>query len=169
MSQKVLVAYGTRYGATAEIAEKIGEVLREADIQTDVIPAGNAGDLSGYGAFVIGSAVYVGRWTNNAVNLVEQNIEVLAGHPVWIFSSGPTGEGDIKDLMSGWEYPGKLRPAFERIKPRDITVFHGTADPDRMSFLNKIVLKMVKAPTGDFRNWDVITDWANGIISSLKD
>ena len=28
--EKILVAYGTKYGATAEIAERIGQVLREA-------------------------------------------------------------------------------------------------------------------------------------------
>lgn len=38
MNHKVLVAYASKYGATAEIAEKIGEVLNGAGLTTDVVP-----------------------------------------------------------------------------------------------------------------------------------
>jgi menaquinone-dependent protoporphyrinogen IX oxidase len=37
MNTQVLVAYATKYGATAEIAEKIGQVLRQAGLRTDVL------------------------------------------------------------------------------------------------------------------------------------
>jgi menaquinone-dependent protoporphyrinogen oxidase len=33
---RVLVAYGTRHGATAEIAEAIGKTLRTAGLEVDV-------------------------------------------------------------------------------------------------------------------------------------
>ena len=59
--KKTLVAYGTKYGATAEIAEKIGEVLRQAGLPTDVLPADHVHDLAGYQAVVLGSGVYMGK------------------------------------------------------------------------------------------------------------
>lgn len=34
---QVLVTYATKYGATAEIAEKIGQVLGQAGLRTDVL------------------------------------------------------------------------------------------------------------------------------------
>ena len=57
MSTKVLVAYATKYSATAEIAEKIGQVLRQAGLRTDVLPADRVSDVSSYQAVVLGSAV----------------------------------------------------------------------------------------------------------------
>ena len=168
MAQKVLVAYGSRYGGTAEIAEEIGKVLKQENLEVDVFSADHVKNPTRYDAFIIGSGVYAGMWRKEAVNFVINNEKVFADKPVWIFSSGPTGEGDVKKLMSGWEYPAKIRPVVESIKPRDITTFHGVVNPDKLSFFHKLVLKMVKSPSGDFRNWDTITDWANSIADELK-
>ncbi|MEA3375393.1 MAG: flavodoxin domain-containing protein, partial [Chloroflexota bacterium] len=67
MAHQVLVAYATKHGATAEIAKKVGQVLREAGLPTDVLPAGDVGDLTSYSAVVLGSAIYIGRWRKDAV------------------------------------------------------------------------------------------------------
>ncbi|HSJ53229.1 MAG TPA: flavodoxin domain-containing protein, partial [Anaerolineae bacterium] len=53
MDSRVLVAYGTKYGATAEIAERIGQVLRQAGLTVDVVAADRAGDVSSYRAVVL--------------------------------------------------------------------------------------------------------------------
>jgi menaquinone-dependent protoporphyrinogen oxidase len=46
MNVRVLVTYGTKHGATAGIAEKIGAVLREAGLGVDVLPVDRVGDLA---------------------------------------------------------------------------------------------------------------------------
>ncbi len=61
MDVQVLVAFATKYGATAEIADKIGQVLRESGLPADVLPVDSVGDLTRYDAVVLGSAVYAGR------------------------------------------------------------------------------------------------------------
>jgi menaquinone-dependent protoporphyrinogen oxidase len=73
MESQVLVAYATKHGATAEIAERIGQVLREADLQADVLPAERVSDLTPYRAVVLGSAVYAGQWREEAATLLETN------------------------------------------------------------------------------------------------
>lgn len=163
MAQRILVAYGSKYGATREIAEKISETLRDAGLEVEVLPADRAGDPSSYKAVVLGSAVYAGRWRKEAARFLQANEGTLAKRPVWIFSSGPTGEGDPLELVKGWRLPDALKPVADRIKPRDITVFHGAMDPGKLNFFEKLILKMVKAPTGDFRDWDTIAAWASGI------
>ena len=55
METRVLVTYATKYGATAEIAEKIGKIILQASLQTDVLPIVSVGDLSPYKAIVLGS------------------------------------------------------------------------------------------------------------------
>jgi menaquinone-dependent protoporphyrinogen oxidase len=62
MTNSVLIAYATKYGATAEIAEKISEVLRQAGLTADVLPAAKVSDVTPYQAVVLGSAVYAGQW-----------------------------------------------------------------------------------------------------------
>ena len=168
MDVRVLVAYATKYGATAEIAEKIGQVLREASLRADVLSADRVGDLTSYQAIVLGSAVYIGQWRKEAVKFLKVNETVLAEKPVWLFSSGPTGEGDPVELVQGWRFPGKLQPIADRVQPRDVAVFHGAVDAGKLNFIEKRMLKAVKAPSGDFRDWDAITSWAAAIADALK-
>jgi len=71
MDEKVLVTYASKYGATAEIAEKIGEVLRQAGLQTDILPVKSIRDLTQYNAVILGSAVYIGQWRKDAVKFLK--------------------------------------------------------------------------------------------------
>jgi menaquinone-dependent protoporphyrinogen oxidase len=169
MNKKVLVTYATKYGATAEIAEKIGDVLKKAGLPTDVVPVEKVKDLSPYSAVVLGSAVYIGRWRKEAFKFMEKNEEALAERDVWIFSSGPTEEGDPVELVKGWTLPEKLEPVAERIQPHDITVFHGELDPEKMNFIERTMIKNIKVPTGDYRDWDMISDWATAVAETLQD
>jgi menaquinone-dependent protoporphyrinogen oxidase len=167
MDVQVLVAYATKYGATAEIAERIGQVLRQAGLRTDVLPADRVSDLSPYRAIVLGSAVYMGQWRKEAVTFLEANEKRLAEGPVWLFSSGPTGEGDPVQLMKGWRFPEAQQPIADRIQARDIALFHGVLEMKKLSLAEKLVIKGIKAPVGDFRDWDAITSWATAIADEL--
>ena len=169
MDIQVLVAYATKYGATAEIAEKIGQVLRQAGLRTDVLPTDRVSDLTPYKAVVLGSAVYIGKWRKEAVKFLQANEKMLAERQVWLFSSGPTGEGDPVELVNGWRFPKALQPIADRIQPRDIAVFHGNVNMKKLNFIEKWMIKNVKAPLGDFRDWDAITSWATAIADVLKE
>ena len=165
---KVLVAYASKRGATAEIAEKIGRVLEQAGLTTDVQPADRVSDLTPYRAVVLGSAVYIGRWRKEAVRFLETNEAALAERAVWLFSSGPTGEGDPVELTQGWRFPKGQQPIADRIQPRDVVVFHGAIDKGDLNFIERFMIKNVKAPIGDFRDWDAITAWATSVADALK-
>jgi menaquinone-dependent protoporphyrinogen oxidase len=166
--EKILVAYATKYGSTEKIAKKIDEVLRQAGLQTDVVPVDRVRDLSPYKAVILGSAVYIGKWRKEAVEFLKKNVQALAERPVWLFSSGPTGEGDPVELLKGWRIPAELQPFIDQIKPRDIAVFHGSLSLDKMNFIEKGMIKNVKAPVGDFRDWEAITAWATSISEALR-
>jgi len=167
-NDKILVAHASKYGATAEIAEKIGEVLGGEGLQVEVMSVKKVKDTSPYRAVVLGSAAYIGGWRKEAVAFLRDNEKLLAGRPVWLFSSGPAGEGDPVELLKGWRFPEKVRPVIDVIKPRDITVFHGVVDPEKMNVIEKQMMKMVKSPAGDYRDWDAITAWAMAIAGELK-
>lgn len=168
MSQKVLVAYGTKYGATAEIAGRVGATLQKAGLTVDILPAGKVSDVSPYDAAVLGSAVYAGSWRKDAAQLLIRHEKALSERPVWLFSSGPTGLGDPVALLNGWRLPDALRPIAERIHVRDIAVFHGALDLQKLNLIEWLLIRGIKAPAGDFRDWEAITAWAGGIANALQ-
>lgn len=168
MENRVLIAYASKHGATAEIADRIGQVIKQAGLQADVLPVDKVKNLTQYTAAILGSATYIAMWRNEFVRFLMNNEKLLAGLPVWLFSSGPMGEGDPVELSKGWRFPETNRPVIESIKPRDITIFQGSINPGKMGFFEKWVIKNVKAPTGDFRDWNAITKWAEDIAAALK-
>jgi menaquinone-dependent protoporphyrinogen oxidase len=76
---RVLVTVATKYGATEEIAQVIGEVLGEHRLEATILPPEQVEGVDGYDAVVLGSAVYAGHWLKPARELVERHAGELAG------------------------------------------------------------------------------------------
>lgn len=169
MNAKILVAYASKYGSTKEIAEKIGQVLTDAGFAVDVLPAEKVAVVDSYQAVVLGSAVYIGNWRKAAANFLKVNEKALAERPLWLFSSGPTGKGDPLELVKGWRFPQALQPVADRVKPVEIVLFQGAVDTNNLGFFGRLAIKNVKAPVGDFRDWNAITVWAGTVASRLKE
>ena len=49
-----------------------------------------------------------------------------------------------------------------------IAVFHGALEGEELNFIEKRMIKAVKAPTGDFRDWEAIITWATVAAETLK-
>lgn len=165
MKNIILITYDSKYGATKEIAEKISKVLSESGLQNDLLPIEEVENLSKYETIILGSAVYIGQWQKKAAKFLKENEKALADKNVWLFSTGPTGEGDPVELMKGWKFPEGLQGVADKIKPVDITVFHGALDESKLNTLEKMTIKMVKAPLGDYRDWKMVEAWANKIVN----
>ena len=165
----ILVTYGSKYGATREIAERIGQHLRAQGLSVETCAAGEVHDLSGYNAVIVGSAVYAGQWRAEVVQLLEKQSATLAHKPVWLFSTGPTGEGDATELMKGYRYPDALKNTIEQIQARDIAFFHGAIDMNKLNFAERLIIKGMKVAVGDFRNWHIIEEWTKQIAHSMQE
>jgi len=167
MSERVLIAYASRHGGTAEIAESIGSALRRSEVANVVSDVRNIDDLSAYGAVVLGSAIYAGRWRREAVSFLVKNEAALAERPVWLFSSGPTGDGDAQMLVKDWALPQKVAEVAERIHPREVKLFHGILDEEELGLFERWIVKKVKAPLGDYRDWGAISAWGEAIAAAI--
>lgn len=89
MAARVLVAYASKLGSTAEIAETIAQVLRDGGHEAMAMPARDVPTLSGWDAVVLGSALYSAFWQRDARRFVERFREELKARPLWLFSGGP--------------------------------------------------------------------------------
>jgi menaquinone-dependent protoporphyrinogen oxidase len=168
METRALVTYASKYGATAEIAKKIAEVLNQTGLPTDVLSVEQVTDVKPYQAVILGTAVYIGRWRKGAIRFLKHYEEALTERKVWIFASGPTGDEKIAHAAEGWHLSKKLEVMLEHIAPRNLTLFHGAINPEKLTGLEKWIINRVKAPVGDFRNWEAITSWASDIATDLK-
>jgi menaquinone-dependent protoporphyrinogen oxidase len=173
---KVLVAYATHSGSTAEIAERVAQRLHAAGHHPDLGPVTSFSAMPTHGAFVIGSAVYLGRWRKDALVFVDRNRAVLAARPTWLFSSGPLGiertDADGHDKRAGAVVAGEIDALIDAVQPRDHRVFRGALDPDRMG-VGPRLMRLTPAgrrllQEGDFRDWAEIEAWADSIARELS-
>jgi menaquinone-dependent protoporphyrinogen oxidase len=162
---RVLVTAASRHGATHEIAEAIARGLARRGVEADAQRAEELATLDGYDAFVVGSAVYIGRWLDEARELVEEHHATLVRSPVWLFSSGPLGP---PDALKPEGDPVDVAGLTERLEAVDHRVFAGRLDKQLLSFGEKAVVVAVRAPVGDFRDWDAIDAFAGEIAAHVR-
>lgn len=174
---RVLVAYASRSGSTAEIADRIAARIRESGIDTDCISVTDHPLISAYDAFVIGSSVYVGRWEKDARTFIESHAEALASHPTWLFSSGPLGTERTlengEDKLSGAVVASELERLTTAVHPRGHAVFFGAFHADRAAFGIRMFRLLPAArkllEEGDFRDWQSIERWGDEIAGVLEE
>ncbi|MET9492957.1 flavodoxin domain-containing protein [Nocardia sp. NPDC006630] len=162
--EPVLVAFGSTRGGTAEIAEWIGESLRESNIAVEVKPANEVRSLEGYRAVVLGGALYSGRWHRDARRLARRSARQLADRPTWLFASGPLD--NTADRPEGGNVFGAkaVHKIADRVRARSLTIFGGRLEPTARGFP---AASMAKNRSGDFRDRDRIHAWAKGIAAEL--
>jgi menaquinone-dependent protoporphyrinogen oxidase len=161
---RVLVTAASKHGATQEIAEAIGRVLAEGGIEADVLKVDAVADLAGYDAVVLGSAVYMGTWLEEARRFVEVHSPELAALRTWIFSSGPIGDPPRPDP----EQAVQLEEILARTGALEHRLFAGALDKSRLGFGERAVVLAFRAAEGDFRDWDEIRGWASEIADALR-
>jgi menaquinone-dependent protoporphyrinogen oxidase len=159
----VLVAYASKYGSTQGIAERIAEKLRQLGKQAEARSMDEVSDPGSYEAFVLGSAIYAFSWLKEAREWVHRHQAILAQHPVWLFGSGPLGT-EVKDAE---RQPKEMAEFQQAIRPRDERIFFGALNYHTLSFPERMVMKAMRAPEGDFRDWPAIEAWAASIARDL--
>jgi len=161
---RIIVVFASKHGSTREIAEVIAAELRLQKHSADLVEADQVNGLAEYDAVVFGSGVYASNWLPEARNFAVHFRKELAKIPVWLFSSGPLGK--IKPQPQ--EDPLNLAASLGDVKARDHHIFVGKLDLADLSFAERMLVKAVRAPIGDFRDWSEIRGWARSIAAELR-
>ena len=168
--QRVLVAYASKNGSPAEIAEAIARELRGHELEVDCREAGSVRDLEPYGAVILGSAVYMKRWRRSAQRFLHRHREALAGLAWWVFSSGPVGEPKPDDAKAAeWHEPPKIVAEAERLGVREHVVFGGRVPVEPHNFVERAMTRNTPPEFADRRDWDEIAGWAAAIARHLTE
>lgn len=163
---KVLVVYATKSGSVTEIAKKIGRSLSDQGATVDVVAAEQAGNPQDYDAVVVGSGVRAGMWHGAARSWVATHAAQLASKPLALYTVGlmiTEGASKVEEVRG---YTDKLL-AETSLDPVDVGLFGGWNEPKAFSFLERTAMKMMKAPVGDFRDWDAIAAWSKDVGPKL--
>ena len=145
---KILIAYTTRRGSTREVAEKIGEILKSKGMEVNVSNVAEVSDISSYNAAVIGAPVMRFRFLPPAKKFVKSNKEALSKIPVAYFSLGITMKEDTPKRRE--RMMKKLKVVTRQVEPVDVGLFGGKYEDE------------------DYRDWDKITAWAEGLAEKIK-
>lgn len=159
----VLVTAASKHGATADIAESISKQLTSHGFQTTLLEPDEVTELEDYDAVVLGSAVYAGHWLEPAKQLAERFVGQLLGRAVWLFSSGPVGNPLRPD-----EDPAEIADLLDAIGANGHRVFAGRIDKRRLGLAERAIVRALKVPEGDFRDWRAVADWADEIAHALR-
>ena len=166
MSNKILVAYASRAGSTAGVAEAIGVTLAESGAQVEVRPMKDVKDLAPYRAVVAGSAIHGGRWLPEAMQFMQTHQATLAQKPFAAFLVCMTlamSNDKYREHVADW-----LEPVRALVRPVSEGLFAGALDiskipsfGDRLKFRLSVVFGVWSE--GDHRDWNAIRAWAESI------
>jgi menaquinone-dependent protoporphyrinogen oxidase len=161
----VLVAYSSKRGSTAEIAETLAATLRREGFGVCLERAEEVRSLEPYDAVVLGSAVYMKRWRGEAKHFLKKHRKALRQKPFWVFSSGPVG--DPANDNPEWMEPPKLAEKVEELGGRGHAVFGGRVPTEPRGLMEKAMAEGIPEQFRDRRDWNAIRAWAAEIAHEL--
>jgi menaquinone-dependent protoporphyrinogen oxidase len=97
---------------------------------------------------------------------VTKHAAALKDTPVAFFTACLTMAQDPSKEAEVRAYTDALITA-TGVRPTEIGLFAGWNEPKRFPFIERSLLKMMKAPEGDFRDWDAIETWTREVAIAL--
>ncbi len=177
-----LVAFGTKYGTTAKVAEEIAAALKAKGIATTVADLRTARvEANGYDLVVVGSSIMIGKWSKDALEFLEKNKDELAKKKVAMFvCCGDITTGTESVEFYHKKYLDDIAAKYGIVSPYEMGLFGGTVDLNSYNMLVKAIVKKIwkeKRPEYeakgydfgklcDFRDWNAIKAWAAALGAS---
>lgn len=146
---KTLIAYGTRYGATAVTAEEIAKILHEEGFNVKVanLKEEKIKDISEYGLIVVGSGMAMGNWVSEGEDFLRKFQKGFENKKLALFISSLKPVEEKAGKTAAVDRTRKIglddKILKYHLKPIMTGFFGGVLDYDKMNFLTR------KAMEGD--------------------
>ncbi len=171
-----LVAFGTKYGSTAKVAETIAAALRAKGIETTVADFRTTRvEANGYDLIVVGSSIMMTKWSKGALEFLERNKDELAKKKVAMFvSCGDITTGTETPEFYHKKYLDDIAERYGIVSPYEKALFGGVVDFKAYNpIIRAVVGRIWKdkrkeyeakgydfSKQCDFRDWNAIKAWA---------
>jgi menaquinone-dependent protoporphyrinogen oxidase len=164
---KILIVHASRYGSTADVAERVGVVLREVGHDVVVWTACEMPSPRNYALVVVGGAVHDGRAVGDLRRYVTQYRGELASKRVALFAVAGNLRDDTEENHRQAE--AALLPLEQGLSCIARGSFAGVVNPRRMSLPARFRMRFMKAVPGDDRTWNDVRAWASALSVRLAD
>lgn len=175
---RALIAYGTKWGSTEDVAKELASVLKNEGYRADLIDLGKEvpAHIEAYDLVVVGSGIAYGSWSKGALRFLERNAGALSDKRLAMFACcgdllfDPSKAGDYES-----RYLQEVAKKYD-LAPFSMGLFGGVIDFNRYGFLVKGILSMRNAGKKDmkergidpdkpydFRDWEKIRKWGSEI------
>ncbi len=178
---KALVIYGSRWGGTVAVAQKIGSVLAEEHYTVDIVNVKEKSpDLAVYDLVIVGSGIRADKWTKETLTFLEKNAKQLKDKKTALFVSCQMADRPEKEVYdkakNQYLEETALRYGLQPILYgffggfMDFSQSHGLI-VDIMIRVNRKSLRKNGLDTRkvrDTRNWSTITSWTRQTAKLAK-
>ena len=182
---RVLIAFGSRWGSTEEVAGRLAGFLGEEGVEAeflDVKKVRGWPSLEGFDGVLVGSGVKVSKWMREPLAFLRRKADELVGRRVALFVSCMSVLTDPeyarRDLLEKVaEAAGVEVEMMEALGP-----VMDVGPGSRMGFLDKKIaqsvmlglskekgLELDMKGRNDLRDWDRIRDFAHRFAESLRE
>lgn len=169
---KVLIAYASAHGSTAEVAQFIGQVLEERQFEATVASVETIQTVEGYDACIVGSAIHAGMWLTPMSRFLDRFERELAARPLYMFITcirvlEPDGR---EHALQHYIHQETL----QQLGVREVGVFAGKLRLDAIDMRERWTLSLRYDGSvipgefnDDFRDWEAIRAWAVSVGERL--
>jgi menaquinone-dependent protoporphyrinogen oxidase len=183
---KTLIAYGTRYGATAGTAQEIAKILSEQglDVKVANLKEEKIKDIAPYELVVVGTGVQMGRWTGEVEDFLKKHEKELAQKKMALFVSTmktmSEREGKAEDLESAKKFDIDNKLPKYSFQPISVGFFGGVINFNKMNFLfrktfgsirerlEKDGFKESEPGVYELRDWEEIHNWTKDLAEKVR-
>ena len=136
---KVLIAYRTRYGATASCARRLSERLRAQAVVVD-LAGPRPPSATEFDAVLIGGSIYGGKVQREVSSFCDREQRALLARPVGLFLccllQGERAEAQLRSSFPDWLTAHAFQTA----------IFGGILEPRKLHLLDRLLVTSVAPP-----------------------
>jgi menaquinone-dependent protoporphyrinogen oxidase len=177
---KLLIAYGSRLGSTAEQAVWMSETAASSGFAVEVARAENAPRAEGFDAVILGSAVRSSSWLPEAIQWAADNGDALAEKPYALFEASISAAKMLsaaedaglspKQLEKLARHREDLDAAAPILKATPIVYLPGCLDYEKMPPALRFIFPIASGTlsSGDFRDRNRVAEFTTRAVSAAN-